>query len=154
LKEEKMPDFNLIKKLIDTLEERGLTALVVEEKDTKIEVRKEGFPVSPTSGPGAHVRPHVEPIAHAPSAAPSEDDGLLAITSPMVGTFYRTPSPGAKPFVEVGDMVKIGQVACIIEAMKLFNEIESEVAGKVEKILVENGQPVEYGQKLILIRKA
>ena len=142
--------------MIDLLEERGLTALVVEEKDQKIEVRKEGFSI-PVAGPGAHVRSHAEaaaPAAHAGTDKPAEDENLLAITSPMVGTFYRSPSPGAKSFIEVGDNVKIGQVACIIEAMKLFNEIESEVAGVVEKVLVENGQPVEYGQKLILIRKA
>ncbi|MGB9612932.1 MAG: acetyl-CoA carboxylase biotin carboxyl carrier protein, partial [Candidatus Margulisiibacteriota bacterium] len=75
-----------------------------------------------------------------------------AITSPMVGTFYRAPSPDASPFVEVGDEVEPGKVVCIIEAMKLFNEIEAEVKGKVVKILVENGKPVEYGQKLFLIK--
>src|SRR3989339_660611 len=83
----------------------------------------------------------------------NEDDGLIAITSPMVGTFYRSPSPGSPSFVKVGDSVDPAKVVCIIEAMKLFNEIEAEVSGKIEKILVEDGQPVEYGQKLMLIKK-
>ena len=100
----------------------------------------------------------VPSVAAAPPPAPrpsqAEEEGLVAITSPMVGTFYRSPSPESPPFVEVGDEVAAGKVVCIIEAMKLFNEIEAEVKGKVSKILVENGQPVEYGQKLILIKKA
>ena len=92
------------------------------------------------------------------AAAPSpkedvEEEGVTAIVSPMVGTFYRSPSPEATSFVEAGDHVEPGKVVCIIEAMKLFNEIESEVSGTVLKILVENGHPVEYGQKLILIKK-
>ena len=86
--------------------------------------------------------------------AREEEEGVTAITSPMVGTFYRSPSPEAPFFVEVGDEIEPGKVVCIIEAMKLFNEIESEIRGKIIKILAENGKPVEYGQKLFLIKKA
>jgi len=82
-----------------------------------------------------------------------EDDGLVAITSPMVGTFYRSPSPDSPPFVKEGDHISAGKVVCIIEAMKLFNEIESEVSGKIVKILAENTKTVEYGQKLMLVKK-
>jgi acetyl-CoA carboxylase biotin carboxyl carrier protein len=90
------------------------------------------------------------PAAAAPSAEPEEPKGT-AVKSPMVGTFYRSPSPGAKAFVEVGQAVKPGDTLCIIEAMKLLNEIEAEVAGEVKQVLVENGQPVEYGQPLFVI---
>ena len=79
---------------------------------------------------------------------------MVAITSPMVGTFYRSPSPDSPPFIQEGDTIKTGQVVCIVEAMKLFNEIESEVGGKIVKILAENGKPVEYGQKLMLVKKS
>ena len=108
--------------------------------------------------PAVHV-----PIAAAPAAAPAAAaksdaapaaapaDNLKAITSPMVGTFYRSPAPDADPFVEIGDIVEVGQTVCIIEAMKLMNEIEAEVKGRVVQILVDNAQPVEFGQKLFLI---
>jgi acetyl-CoA carboxylase biotin carboxyl carrier protein len=90
----------------------------------------------------------------APAAAPAGDgdDGLVAIRSPMVGTFYRAPSPTAAPYVEIGSRVAVRQAVCIVEAMKLMNEIESEVAGTLEKILVENGKPVEYNQPMFLVR--
>ena len=101
------------------------------------------------SGPSGHAAP--QNIAAAPpAAAPSAD--IYQVTSPMVGTFYRTPNPSAAPFVQVGDIVKKGQALCIIEAMKLMNEIESEVAGEVIDIPVSNGQPVEYGEVLFRIR--
>jgi oxaloacetate decarboxylase alpha subunit len=89
--------------------------------------------------------------ASAPSGAPAATDHLVPIVSPMVGTFYRAPAPDADPYVESGDMVEVGQTVCIIEAMKLMIEIESEVKGRVARILVENAQPVEFGQKLFLI---
>ncbi|MDR7487669.1 MAG: acetyl-CoA carboxylase biotin carboxyl carrier protein, partial [Armatimonadota bacterium] len=100
-----------------------------------------------------------EPFAPAGPAGEGEDrlaetDHLRPITAPMVGTFYRAPAPDAPPFVNEGDVVQPGQTVCIIEAMKLFNEIQSEVAGRVARILVENGSPVEYGQPLILIEPA
>jgi acetyl-CoA carboxylase biotin carboxyl carrier protein len=87
-------------------------------------------------------------------AAPAKSDRYVAVTSPMVGTFYRAPAPDADPYVEVGTMVEIGQTVCIIEAMKLMNEIESEVRGRVVELLVENAQPVEFGQRLFLIDPA
>jgi oxaloacetate decarboxylase alpha subunit len=89
--------------------------------------------------------------APTPAVAPVGTEHLVAIVSPMVGTFYRAPAPDADPYAEVGDVVEVGQTVCIIEAMKLMNEIESEVKGRVVRILVENAQPVEYGQKLFLI---
>lgn len=141
-----MVDFDLIKKLIKTLKEEGITSLSVEEKGVRVEVKNE----------------HGKVTSHAPVApekgvktepALALEDGLVAVTSPMVGTFYRAPSPDSPPFVEVGQKVEAGKMVCIVEAMKLFNEIETEISGTVVKILAENGQPVEYGQKLILIKK-
>jgi len=106
----------------------------------------------------SHSVPHATPVPAAPSHVPAsseaaDEEGMVPIVSPMVGTFYRSPSPESPAYVEVGDDVHAGKVVCIIEAMKLFNEIEAEVKGTIEKILVETGQPVEYGQKLFLIRK-
>ena len=91
------------------------------------------------------------PAAPAPAPAVAPDAHLTAITSPMVGTFYRSPAPDADPFIEVGDIIEVGQTVCIIEAMKLMNEIEAESKGRVVKVLVDNAQPVEFGQKLILL---
>ncbi len=144
-----MVDWNLVKKLIQTIKEEDISGLAVEEKGVKYEVRRElGGAISHSISPSSQtVSQPVSPPAEV------EEEGLVAITSPMVGTFYRAPSPESPPFVEVGDGVESGKVVCIIEAMKLFNEIEAEVKGKVTKILVENGQPVEYGQKLMLIKK-
>ncbi len=145
-----MVDFDLINKLIKVLEDADITALSVEEDGKKIEVRREKGVAQIVSSPA--------PVAQSgqqanPGAGPSdEDEGLTPVTSPMVGTFYRSPSPESPPFVEVGDSIGKGKVVCIIEAMKLFNEIEDEVSGKIVKVLVENGQPVEYGQKLMLVK--
>jgi len=95
----------------------------------------------------------VSPPAAAPAAAKeSPEEGLHTVKSPIVGTFYEAPSPGAPPFVKVGDTVEVGQVLCIVEAMKLLNEIESDVAGEIVKTLSSNGQPIEYGQELFVIR--
>ena len=105
------------------------------------------------AGPPAALSAEAAQAGKAPAAAPVRED-LAAITSPMVGTFYRAPAPDADPYVEVGDMVEVGQTVCIVEAMKLMNEIESERRGRVVKILVENAQPVEFGQKLFLIEPA
>ena len=146
-------DFEILKKLIKLAKEEGVSGLSVEDKGVKYEVNLAG----------GHVVSHVpapiasHPIPHAPHPTPAktdEEEGLVAITSPMVGTFYRSPSPEAGPFVQSGDEVEPGKIVCIIEAMKLFNEIESEVRGKIVKVLAENGKPVEYGQKLFLIKKA
>ncbi|PIS28118.1 acetyl-CoA carboxylase, biotin carboxyl carrier protein [Candidatus Saganbacteria bacterium CG08_land_8_20_14_0_20_45_16] len=143
-----MADWEIIKKLIQIVKEEEISGLAIEENGVKYEVRREAGGVMPT--PISSPNPH----PYTPAIAETVDDGLLAITSPMVGTFYRAASPESPPFVEPGTEVEPGKVVCIIEAMKLFNEIEAEIRGKVVKLLVENGQPVEYGQKLMLIKKA
>ncbi|MBU0671740.1 MAG: acetyl-CoA carboxylase biotin carboxyl carrier protein [Candidatus Margulisbacteria bacterium] len=145
-----MVNWDLVKKLIKMVKEEDISGLAVEEGGVKYEVNRNAGGVSSSQSVVAS-QPASAP---APTAPPAEDDGLVAITSPMVGTFYRAPSPEAPSFVEVGDQVEPGKAVCIIEAMKLFNEIEAEARGKLVKILVENGQPVEYGQKLMLIKKA
>ena len=144
-------DFEQIKKIIKIAEESDVSGLTVEKDGFKVEVKRDK---------GQYHAVHVAPqhqVAHkadVPVAKkPDEDEGLLAITSPMVGTFYRSPSPDSASYVDIGSAVEKGKVVCIIEAMKLFNEIESEVSGKVVKILVENGKSVEFGQKLMLIKK-
>ncbi|MFC1767772.1 acetyl-CoA carboxylase biotin carboxyl carrier protein [Candidatus Margulisiibacteriota bacterium] len=148
-------DLELIKKLIKMAEESDISGLAVEEGGFKVEVKRDrGQIVVPASQPAVHSIPVPTAPAHTPAAVEaSDEEGMLAIISPMVGTFYRSPSPESPSYANVGDEVSPGKVVCIIEAMKLFNEIESEVQGTVAKILVENGQPVEYGQKLFLIRK-
>lgn len=146
-KEDKM-DFDIVKKVIKIAEESDISGLSVEKGDFKVEVRRDKgvhhIPVAP-----AHQVAHPAPVP----AEKKEDEDLIAITSPMVGTFYRASSPDSAPYVEVGSDIEKGKVVCIIEAMKLFNEIESEASGKIVKILVENGKPVEFGQKLMLIKK-
>lgn len=153
-----MTNFEKVDKLVKHLAEKlkeletyKVTALSVEENGVKVEVRRD------TAMPAAtFVRHDAVPTSkeHENKHLPQnkEEEGLIAITSPMVGTFYRAASPESPAFVEGGSVVDVGQTVCIIEAMKLFNEIESEVKGRVVKILVENAQPVEYGQKLILIK--
>jgi acetyl-CoA carboxylase biotin carboxyl carrier protein len=147
-----MVDWDLVKKLIQLVKEEDISGLAIEEKGVKYEVRRERGGVSGASVITSSVPPAQVASPSVPSAS-EEEEGVVAITAPMVGTFYRAPSPEAPPFVEVGDEVEPGKVVCIIEAMKLFNEIEAEVKGKVIKILAENGKPVEYGQKLFLIKK-
>jgi acetyl-CoA carboxylase biotin carboxyl carrier protein len=144
-------DFEILKKLIKLAKDEEVNGLSVEDKGVKYEVNLAGGQVAGSHAPASH------PIPHAPHPTPAktdEEDGLIAITSPMVGTFYRSPSPEAAAFVQTGDEVEPGKIVCIIEAMKLFNEIEAEVRGKIVKVLAENGKPVEYGQKLFLIKKA
>lgn len=138
-------DFDVLKKLIKLVKEEDISGIAIEDQGVKYEVRREkghAMPVAPVSPNETKAK------------AKEEDDNLLAITSPMVGTFYRSPSPEAPPFANVGDDVNPGKVVCIIEAMKLFNEIESEISGKIVKILAENGKPVEYGQKIFLVKKS
>lgn len=147
-----MVDWELIDKLIEKVKEADISGLAVEEGGVKYEVSRQ-LGGAPQASVGGHSVPVARPEPAAAPAEEKEEEGMIAITSPMVGTFYRAPSPESPPFVEIGDEVESGKVVCIIEAMKLFNEIEAEVKGKVARILVENGQPVEYGQKLILIRK-
>ncbi|MCX5749362.1 MAG: acetyl-CoA carboxylase biotin carboxyl carrier protein [Candidatus Saganbacteria bacterium] len=146
-------DYETIKKIIKIAEESDISGLSVEKGDFKVEVKRDKghhpVPVAPVH----QVAHPVEEKGSSANPKQAEEDGLLAITSPMVGTFYRASSPDSPPYVEVGSEINEGTVVCIIEAMKLFNEIESEVSGKVVKILVENGKPVDYGQKLMLIKK-
>jgi acetyl-CoA carboxylase biotin carboxyl carrier protein len=149
-----MVDWELVKKLIKLVKEEDISGLAIEEKGIKYEVQRQAGQIISSHAALSPAPAAPQPQTVAPGPVESEDDGLIAITSPMVGTFYRSPSPEASPFVDVGDDVSPGKVVCIIEAMKLFNEIEAEVKGKIAKILVENGQPVEYGQKIMLINKA
>jgi acetyl-CoA carboxylase biotin carboxyl carrier protein len=145
-----------IRRLAELLREYGLSEVELEREGVRIRLRREPPPVAAAaSGPGgaAPASPAVA-VSAAGAAAPApgaSEAHLLTIEAPMVGTFYRAPSPDAQPFVRDGDRVKKGQVVCIIEAMKLMNEIESKVAGRVVKVLVENAQPVEYGQPLFLL---
>jgi acetyl-CoA carboxylase biotin carboxyl carrier protein len=147
-----------IKALIALMRENGLIELEVEDKKGKIRlVRTSDFSPQPTPRPaGPSVRP--APAKTLTSAAANATlelaENQTLLRSPMVGTFYRSSAPDAPPFVQEGDMVQKGQALCIVEAMKMMNEIESEVAGRVVRILVENGQPVEYDQPLMVIETA
>jgi acetyl-CoA carboxylase biotin carboxyl carrier protein len=144
-------DLRKLKKLIDLVQESGISELEVTEGEEKVKIVKSGSAAAAYAGP-VSVPTAVAPTEPGPpaAAAPAENEGHL-VKSPMVGTFYRSPSPGAKPFVEVGDTVKSGDVICIIEAMKLLNEIECDKDGIIKAILVDNGQPVEYGEPLVII---
>jgi acetyl-CoA carboxylase biotin carboxyl carrier protein len=156
-------DLTYVKKLIKLLSESDVEELEIEEEGKKIRLTK----ARPASAPVALAPPPVAtysvpqavpastPSAPAVAAAPAPADAHLhEVKSPIVGTFYRAPAPDAAPFVQVGGAVEPGTVLCIVEAMKLMNEIECDVAGKIAKILVENGQPVEYDQTLFLVEKA
>jgi acetyl-CoA carboxylase biotin carboxyl carrier protein len=143
-----------IQDLIDLLKRNQLTELEIERAGVRIRVRYEvGIKaVSATVSDSGHASvPAVTQHTVPPSERVEDTAGQITITSPIVGTFYRSPSPDADPYVEEGDYVKKGQVLCIVEAMKLMNEIESEVDGRITKILVESTKPVEYGQALFLI---
>jgi len=154
-------DLRKLKKLIDLVQESGIAELEITEGEEKVKIVKGGgISVVPTvsSAPMPQMaavealRAAAPPAAaSAPAAEPPAGQEGHVVKAPMVGTFYRTPSPDAKAFVEVGQTVKEGQTICIIEAMKLMNEIETDAAGVVKAILVENGQPVEYGQPLFIL---
>ena len=148
-------DIRKVKKLIEMLEESSLAEIEIREGEEAIRISR-----SPTGGPVVHMTPaHVAPAHPAPTAgapAPAVASPVAApaghaVASPMVGTFYRSSSPGSAPFVDVGSQVNVGDTLCIIEAMKMMNEIESDKAGVVKAILKENGQPVEYGEALFII---
>lgn len=139
-----------LKELINLLRETDITELLLEKDGTKVRIKKERM-LSPMEIQVQRFRSLQDKVT--PETA-EEETRLITITSPIVGTFYRAPSPEAAPFVELGSRVKKGQVLCIVEAMKLMNEIESEIDGTVIKILVENSQPVEYGEPLFLIEPA
>jgi acetyl-CoA carboxylase biotin carboxyl carrier protein len=142
-------DLEQLRELIRLLDEANLTEIEVEHDDDRIRVRRDPAAIV------AAVPQSVAPLA-AGSTAPSaeaanpEENGTY-VTSPFVGTFYRAPSPDGDPFVDVGDEIVVGQVLCIVEAMKLMNEIEAETAGTIVEVLVENGKPVEYGDRLFRI---
>ena len=141
-------DLRKLKKLIDLVEESGIAEIEVTEGEEKVRITRTtaaAAPIYAAPAPAAAV-----PVA-APAAAPAARDLSNAQKSPMVGTFYRAPGPNAAAFVEVGKQVKAGDTLCIIEAMKLMNEIEAEKSGVVKEILVENGTPVEYGEPLFII---
>ncbi|HKY02727.1 MAG TPA: acetyl-CoA carboxylase biotin carboxyl carrier protein [Burkholderiales bacterium] len=151
-------DLRKLKKLIDLVEESGIAELEVTEGEEKVRIVKGGGAPKEIyfSAPQGHMHAPMHaaaPVAAIPAPAAAEPavPAGHAVKSPMVGTFYRSPSPGAKAFVEVGDTVKVGQTVCIIEAMKLLNEIECDKDGVVKAILIENGQPVEYGEPLLVI---
>jgi acetyl-CoA carboxylase biotin carboxyl carrier protein len=149
-------DLRKLKKLIDLVQESGIAELEITEGEEKVKIVKGGV-VTVAAAPAPAVIAAVAPAAAAagPAAAPAAEPGPgqegHVVKAPMVGTFYRSPSPDAKAFVEVGQAVKEGDTICIIEAMKLMNEIEADASGVVKAILVENGQPVEYGQPLFIL---
>ena len=149
-------DLRKLKKLIDLVEESGIAEIEVTEGEEKVRITRTTAaeaPVYAAPAPAAApvAAPSAAPAAAAPAAAPAARDLSNAQKSPMVGTFYRAPGPNAAAFVEVGQQVKAGDTLCIIEAMKLMNEIEAEKSGVVKEILVENGTPVEYGEPLFII---
>jgi acetyl-CoA carboxylase biotin carboxyl carrier protein len=154
-----------LKELIEFLIEKDITEFELERGDVKVKVKRGGehtvvYPpvvaapsiAAPLSIPLAQVAPPAATPATASSAPAAAEEDLKTVKSPIVGTFYESPSPGAPPFVKIGDTVEVGQVLCIVEAMKLLNEIECDVAGEVVKKLASNGQPIEYGQELFAIR--
>jgi acetyl-CoA carboxylase biotin carboxyl carrier protein len=158
-----------LKELIEFLISKDIAEFELERGDMKVRIKRAGdhtvvhshseprfyaVPAVPATGPEAVAAPVVDAATATPAApaAPAPEENLHKVKSPIVGTFYEAPSPGAPPFVKVGDTVEVGQVLCIVEAMKLLNEIESDVAGEIVKKLAVNGQPIEYGQELFVVR--
>ena len=149
-------DIRKVKKLIELLEESGVAEIEIHEGEESVRISRASStvaaaPVMAAPAPVAAAPAAAAPASEAPAEAPAADISGHAVKSPMVGTFYRAPSPGATPFVEVGQSVNVGDTLCIIEAMKLLNQIEADKAGTVKAILVENGQPVEYDQPIFVI---
>ncbi len=155
-------DIRKVKKLIELLEESGIAEIEIHEGEESVRISRN----STAAAPVAAAPVAAAPVAAAPAPAPAAPAAAAAsapaeaeeetieghvVTSPMVGSFYRAPSPGAAPFVDVGSRVNVGDTLCIIEAMKLLNQIEADKAGTIKAILVENGQPVEYNQPLFII---
>jgi acetyl-CoA carboxylase biotin carboxyl carrier protein len=158
-----------LKELIEFLIEKDIAEFELERGDVKVRIKRGSEPVAssahdarfftvhsaPPPAPelgSASVPGIVPPPPVVPEKAPAPEEGLHIVRSPIVGTFYESPSPGSPPFVKPGDMVTAGQILCIVEAMKLMNEIESDVAGEIVKMLVANNAPIEYGQELFAIR--
>lgn len=149
-------DLRKLKTLIDLVSDSNVSELEITEAEGKVRIVKGGGAMVQGYGPAPvyaapPVAPAAAPIPAAAVVAVPEVEAGHAVKSPMVGTFYRSSSPGAKPFVEVGDAIKAGETICIIEAMKILNEIEADKSGTVSKVLCENGQAVEYGQPLFII---
>ena len=153
-------DIKQIQDLIKFVSKSGVNEVSIEEKDFKITIKTSQEPTyvtasipAPVAAPAAvAAAANVAPVAAAPVASATEDtSNLITIKSPMIGTFYRSSSPDKPAFVNVGDEISAGKVVCIVEAMKLFNEIESEVSGRIVKVLVDNAQPIEYDQPLFLV---
>ena len=149
-------DIRKVKKLIELLDESGIAEIEITEGEESVRISRyaQGVAAAPVAAPVAAAAPAVaqpsaEPEA-APAPAPAEEDGYV-VTAPMVGTFYASSSPGAAPYVQVGDRVNEGDTLCIIEAMKMMNQIEADVSGIIKSIRVQNGEPVEYGQTLFVI---
>jgi acetyl-CoA carboxylase biotin carboxyl carrier protein len=150
-------DLRKLKKLIDLVQESGIAELEITEGEEKVRINRVGIPGHPgmmnvphSSFPAAQASTAAALVTAPVAAEPAEPEGHV-VKSPMVGTFYRSSAPGAKPFVEIGQSINAGETLCIIEAMKLLNEIEADQTGIVKKVMVENGQPVEYGQPLFII---
>ena len=157
-----------LKELIEFLEEKNIAEFELERGDVKVRIKRAGeqtvvhthtdprffaVPAAPPPAPEIGSAPAIPAAAPAtPAPKPAPEEALHTVKSPIVGMFYEAPSPGAPPFVKTGDTVEVGQVLCIVEAMKLLNEIESDVAGEIVKKLASNGQPIEYGQELFVIR--
>jgi acetyl-CoA carboxylase biotin carboxyl carrier protein len=150
-------DIRKIKKLIELLEESGIAEIEIKEGEEAVRISRLPTTARSLAGPVAALpllAPAVEGTAvaaPAPLAEAKPRPGEHVITAPMVGTFYACPSPGAKPFVEIGDEIKVGQVLCIIEAMKMMNQIEADRAGRLSSVMARNGDPVEYGQPLFVV---
>ncbi|MBZ8141943.1 acetyl-CoA carboxylase, biotin carboxyl carrier protein [Rubrivivax gelatinosus] len=147
-------DLRKLKTLIDLVSESNISELEITEAEGKVRIVKGGVAAVAMAPVAAAAPAAPAPVAAAPSAAepaaPAEPEGKV-IKSPMVGTFYRASSPGAKPFADVGTQIKEGEPVCIIEAMKIMNEIEADCSGRILRILCENGQPVEFGQPLFIV---
>jgi acetyl-CoA carboxylase biotin carboxyl carrier protein len=156
-------DIRKIKKLIELLEESGIAEIEIKEGEEAVRISRmppAGFAsmhplaqvVHGSALPGGAARiPEAPPAAHAEGAAGKPKPNEHVVTAPMVGTFYASPSPGAPSFVEIGDEIEVGQVLCIIEAMKMMNQIEADKAGRIASIMAKNGDPVEFGQPLFVI---
>ena len=152
-------DIRKVKKLIELLDESGIAEIEITEGEESVRISRYA-PGAPAAAPVAYAAPAAAPAAAAPAAAPAaaapvapvevEEDGY-EVTAPMVGTFYAASSPGAAPYVQVGDRVNEGDTLCIIEAMKMMNQIEADVSGVIKSIRLQNGEPVEFGQTLIVI---
>lgn len=145
-------DIRKVKKLIELLEESNIDELEIREGEASVRICRHRFAAAAMPAAMAMPAVAVAPAASAPAApAPAPAVSGHVVVSPMVGTFYRAPAPGAKPFVEVGQAVKAGDVLCIVEAMKMMNQIESDKAGRITSVMAQNGEPVEFGQPLFTI---